>query len=435
MKKYHPDSQSGFSEDEKAKLINEAYEVLSDPVARQEYDAHKGMDGRAGHSSESSQGNPPPTPPEPPQSDEESNEQGDPNLFIDDEGALKVWVIFAVAFTAVLLFVHGPTGIYAGISVAPFDFLIYVFGGSLPPFLISLGIVKLWGAIQRSPVSLKSERYRWLALEIVFLVLVAIGLYRGGTVDQTTNKTGPPADGGVELTVNKAPAETAGESPAVSEVGPERRAFQPISPPAGRRWEKFTSITPEGGYLLGNPGAPLKLVEYASYTCGACAYFSMNGLPALKEDYISKGVVSLELRNLIRDPVDLTIAALVRCGQPENMHPFSEQAWAALSDIYANLNANAAVYEAVPSLPTNQRFVAIGEAAGLIDFFAARGLPSSQARNCLADGANIEAIAGRSLQQSQELGVNSTPTFFLNGAKLEVNQWHELEPVLQLAGA
>ena len=87
------------------------------------------------------------------------------------------------------------------------------------------------------------------------------------------------------------------------------------------------------------------------------------------------------------------------------------------------------------ALPANQRFVAIAEAAGLIDFFAARGLSSDQARSCLADNANIEAIAERSQQQSQELQVSSTPTFFLNGRKLEVNQWPGLEPILQRAGA
>ena len=203
----------------------------------------------------------------------------------------------------------------------------------------------------------------------------------------------------------------------------------------GQQWTDVVAVTEEGGYLVGNPDAPLKLVEYASHTCGACANFAINGGPSLKKDYVSTGVVSLELRNLVRDPIDLTIATLVRCGQPENMQPLSDQAWVALNDIFANLNANGAAYEAASSLPTNQRFVAIGEAAGLIDFFAARGLSSEQARSCLADGANIEAIAERSQQQSQELGVNSTPTFFLNGAKLEVNQWPGLEPVLQRAGA
>lgn len=212
-------------------------------------------------------------------------------------------------------------------------------------------------------------------------------------------------------------------------------AIAAIPAPDGQEWTDVVAVTDDGGYLLGNPDAPLKLVEYASHTCGACANFSINGGPPLKKDYISTGVVSLELRNLVRDPIDLTIATLVRCGQPENMHPLSDQAWIALNDIFANVNANGAAYEAATSLPSDQRFVAIGQAAGLVDFFAARGLSSEQAQTCLADGANVEAIASRSQQQAQEMEVNSTPTFFLNGRKLEVNQWPGLEPILQRAGA
>jgi protein-disulfide isomerase len=208
-----------------------------------------------------------------------------------------------------------------------------------------------------------------------------------------------------------------------------------IPAPDGQQWTDIVSVTEEGGFLLGNPDAPLKLVEYASHTCGACANFSINGAPPLKKDYVSTGVVSIELRNLVRDPIDLTIATLVRCGPPENMQPLSDQAWIALNDIFANINANGAAYEAAGQLPSDQRFIAIAQAAGLIDFFAARGLSSEQARSCLADGANIEAIATRSQQQAQEFQVNSTPTFFLNGSKLEVNQWPGLEPVLQRAGA
>jgi len=208
-----------------------------------------------------------------------------------------------------------------------------------------------------------------------------------------------------------------------------------IPAPDGQTWTEMVTVTPEDGYLVGNPDAPLKLVEYASHTCGACAYFSANGSPALKKQYVSTGVVSLELRNLVRDPIDLTIASLVRCGQPQNMQPLAEQAWASLEEIFAAANQNGAALDAAAQLPPEQRFIAIGQATGLIDFFAARGLSSDQARTCLADSAKIEALAARSQQQATDLGVSATPTFFLNGRKLDVNQWEALEPILQNAGA
>ncbi|KPF62465.1 thioredoxin domain-containing protein [Porphyrobacter sp. AAP60] len=208
-----------------------------------------------------------------------------------------------------------------------------------------------------------------------------------------------------------------------------------VAAPAGATWTDTVTITPEGGYMVGNPDAPLKLVEYASHTCGACATFAVNGKPPLKDKYVSSGVVSFELRNLVRDPIDLSIATLVRCGAKENMQPLSDQAWASLEEIFATVQTNQAVYEAASSQPVEQRFVTIAQAAGLIDFFAARGLSADQSRACLADTAKVQAIADASNKQSEDLKINATPTFLLNGNRLDVTQWPQLEPLLQRAGA
>jgi protein-disulfide isomerase len=208
-----------------------------------------------------------------------------------------------------------------------------------------------------------------------------------------------------------------------------------IAAPAGAKWADTATVTPEGGVMIGNPDAPLKLVEYASHTCGACASFAATGKPVIKDKYVASGVVSFELRNLVRDPIDLSIATLVRCGAKENMQPLSDQAWASLNDIFASVQANQAVYEAAASQPVSQRFVTIGEAAGLIEFFAARGLSADQSRACLADTAKIEAIANASNTQAEELKVTGTPTFFLNGRRLEGTSIEAIEPALQRAGA
>jgi len=212
-------------------------------------------------------------------------------------------------------------------------------------------------------------------------------------------------------------------------------ALPAVAPPAGTQWADTVTVTPEGGYKIGNPDAPLKLVEYASHTCGACANFSATGKPVIKDKYVATGVISFELRNLVRDPIDLSIAALVRCGAKENMQPLSDQAWTSLEQIFASVQANQAIYEGAASQPVGQRFVTIAQAAGLIDFFAARGLSADQSRTCLADAKAIEAIANASNTQSEELKITATPTFFLNGKKLDVTQWAELEPLLQRAGA
>ena len=46
------------------------------------------------------------------------------------------------------------------------------------------------------------------------------------------------------------------------------------SAPAGKSWAETVVITPEGGYRMGNPDAPIKIVEFASLTCSHCAEFA-----------------------------------------------------------------------------------------------------------------------------------------------------------------
>ncbi len=214
----------------------------------------------------------------------------------------------------------------------------------------------------------------------------------------------------------------------------ESDVIAPIAAPDGTNWGETVTISEQDGYVLGNPDAPLKLVEYASHTCGACANFAATGKPGIKE-YVATGVVSFEQRNLVRDPIDLTIATLVRCGADENMQVLSDQAWSNLEATFAAVNANGAAYEAAGNLPVDQRFVQIAQAAGLIDFFAARGLSADQQRACLSDTAKIEGIANNSTAQAAELNITQTPTFILNDRKLDVNGWAAIEPLLQRAGA
>ena len=216
---------------------------------------------------------------------------------------------------------------------------------------------------------------------------------------------------------------------------PEGEPITAIAAPEGTNWVDTASKTAEGGFVLGNPDAPLKLVEYASHTCGHCAQFSQNAAIPLQENYISKGIVSYEIRPLLRDPLDVTIDVLAQCGAPESYHALSDQAWGALEQFGQALQANQAGYEAAMNAPPEQRFVVLSQAAGLTDFFAARGLSADQARQCLSDSTKIQQIADQSQQSATDMEVTGTPTFFLNGQRLEQNTWAGLEPILQRAGA
>lgn len=208
-----------------------------------------------------------------------------------------------------------------------------------------------------------------------------------------------------------------------------------IAAPAGTKWADTVTVTPEGGYMIGNPDAPLKLVEYASHTCSHCAEFSQTGKPPLKEKYVASGVVSFEQRETFLNPFDVVIAGLTQCGAKEQMQPLSDQVWQNLPAVFQGLQGNPQAVEAAGQLPVSQRFAAIAEVTGLIEFFAARGLSADQARTCLTDAAKIEALVKTVEANNTRDKVTGTPTFFLNGKRVEGTSWEMIEPALQRAGA
>ena len=209
-----------------------------------------------------------------------------------------------------------------------------------------------------------------------------------------------------------------------------------VAPPAGQQWTDTVTVTDSDGYLLGNPEAPIKLVEYASLSCPACAAFAVEGADELKEEYVASGRVSFELRNQIHGPHDLILARLVRCGQKEAYHPRSEMVWKNLQEVLQPVFDNQEAFGQALALPEEQRFVQGAQVAGFYDFFSRLGLSRDEAQTCLADFASMETIANNSTQQSNELEITGTPTFIVNGRKLDgVNSWTDLEPVLQQAGA
>lgn len=221
---------------------------------------------------------------------------------------------------------------------------------------------------------------------------------------------------------------------------PASAATKPVAAvpaPAGTSWRDTVAETQEEGYLVGNPQAPIKLVEYGSLTCPTCAAFGVEGMEPLLSKYVNSGRVSYELRNFaVHGPVDIVLARMVRCGAKEAVVPLSDQVWHNVQSLVEPLQKNQAALEQAMNLPMNQRFVAMAQVGGFFDFFAARGISADQARACLADVPSLEKLAAATDRYAKQDQVNGTPTFVLNGNKLDgVNSWSGLEPVLQRAGA
>ena len=82
-------------------------------------------------------------------------------------------------------------------------------------------------------------------------------------------------------------------------------------------WNTTVALTAAGGHLIGNPAAPVKLVEYVSYTCPHCAHFESESEAALQLSFIKGGKGSVEIRSFLRNPIDVAASLLVECGAPK----------------------------------------------------------------------------------------------------------------------
>ncbi|SNS33321.1 Protein-disulfide isomerase [Sphingomonas laterariae] len=201
-------------------------------------------------------------------------------------------------------------------------------------------------------------------------------------------------------------------------------------------WNNRVVATAEGGWLIGNPAAPVKLIEYASYTCPHCAHFAAEGLPIVRRDYIATGKVSLEFRQFALNPIDLTEGMLVRCtATPGAAVAMGEKLFADQQKIMANAPDRAAA-DKLNATPEAQIHVALAQMMHLDDWAIANGLPAARANACLANlklRDQIVAIRGKAVET---YNIQGTPSFVINGKVLDRTfDWQALEPQLKAAVA
>ena len=168
--------------------------------------------------------------------------------------------------------------------------------------------------------------------------------------------------------------------------------------------------------ILGRADAPVTVIEYASMTCGHCANFHINIWPTLKKEFVDTGKVRFIIREFPFDPRSTAAFMLARCVGDDKWYATvdlmfrSQSTWARASD---------------------------GK-QGFLSALSMTGLDEKQLEACLADQAlldNVNKIAAT----GRELGVTSTPTFFINGNKYEgvipVDEFRSIvEPLLKEAG-
>ncbi len=200
-------------------------------------------------------------------------------------------------------------------------------------------------------------------------------------------------------------------------------------------WVVSVRIQPNGAFVMGKPAAPARLVEYLSYTCGHCAHFTGEASAPLKSGYVAKGLVTVEVRNAVRDRYDFTAALLARCGGPARFFGNSEALFAAQANWLGKASAfEASDAERISKLPMNDVLKAIAKGVGLDVLMGSRGFSQAQINTCLSDPAAQKQVAAMSNEAWSIRKINGTPSFLINGNTFEgPGSWPAVEAGLKAA--
>ena len=149
--------------------------------------------------------------------------------------------------------------------------------------------------------------------------------------------------------------------------------------------------------VLGDPNAPVTLIEYASMTCSHCGNFHNNFLPDIEKAYISTGKVKLVMRDLPWDNMALGISKVARCVPKDQFYMLvkaffrSQDSWLKSMD-------------------------PLGEIKKIARF---AGMDGATVDRCVKDADLHEEVLASKTMATDVLNVKGTPTFFINGERVQ----------------
>jgi protein-disulfide isomerase len=205
--------------------------------------------------------------------------------------------------------------------------------------------------------------------------------------------------------------------------------------PVAPDWVKTVAQAPNGAYVMGNPKAKVRLVEYVSYSCSHCAHYVGEASEPIKRDYIAKGLVAVELRNAVRDQFDMTAALAARCGGAARFFGNSDLLFATqdewLGKAQAFMDAKGALLKKAKPI---DGFKLILRGVGIDKILAKRGLTQTQLDACLANKAIVQPVLALNKLAWEVDKIDGTPSFQVNGTTLTgAGSWAIVEGSLKAA--
>ncbi|ABG30020.1 DsbA family protein [Roseobacter denitrificans] len=166
---------------------------------------------------------------------------------------------------------------------------------------------------------------------------------------------------------------------------------------------------------LGNPDAPVTVIEYASYTCPHCARFHEGPFKQLKADYIDTGKINFVYREVYFDRYGLWASMIARCaGTPESFFGMSDLIYQKQSE-----------------------WSRAGDPAAIVDELRKVGLLAGLDRDtmeaCLQNGEKAQTLVAWYQENATADGIESTPSFLINGQRYSNMSYAEMAELIDAA--
>ncbi|WP_259780864.1 DsbA family protein [Aestuariispira ectoiniformans] len=145
--------------------------------------------------------------------------------------------------------------------------------------------------------------------------------------------------------------------------------------------------------VLGDPNAPVTMIEFSSLTCPHCADFHKDKLPEIKKKYIDTGKVKLVYRDFPWDQAAAAAALLARCSPPDRYFKF-------LDALFRN----------------REKWISENPIEGLTRLGKMGGVSEDKFKACLSEGKIMDDIIKSRMEGAQKYEVSATPTFIIKGA-------------------
>ncbi len=146
---------------------------------------------------------------------------------------------------------------------------------------------------------------------------------------------------------------------------------------------------------MGNESAPIKMIEFASLTCGHCAKFHNEVFPKLKKDYIDNGKIYFTYQDFPLDKFALKASVIARCSGTEKYFSFlkvlykKQKDWTSSQDPFKSL----------------LKIAKLG------------GLKNDEIKVCVSNKSIEDGILKNRLNSTKKFEIKATPTIYINGKK------------------